>query len=87
MRLFVLKGEKNNNGLLFIVGDGNHSLATAKAHWDLIKENLSEEERKNHPARYALVEANNLYDEGIIFELGFHAVENFRLGVAIVSNA
>ena len=59
---------KNGNGLLFIVGDGNHSLATAKAHWDLIKKDLSEEERKNHPARYALVEANNLYDEGIIFE-------------------
>ena len=59
---------KVGNGLLFIVGDGNHSLATAKAHWDLIKKDLSEEERKNHPARYALVEANNLYDEGIIFE-------------------
>lgn len=59
---------KNNNGLLFIVGDGNHSLATAKAHWDLIKKDLNEEERKNHPARFALVEANNLYDEGIIFE-------------------
>ncbi len=59
---------KNGNGLLFIVGDGNHSLATAKAHWDLIKKDFSEEERKNHPARFALVEANNLYDEGIIFE-------------------
>jgi uncharacterized protein (DUF1015 family) len=59
---------KNDNGLLFVVGDGNHSLATAKAHWDLIKKDLNEEERKNHPARFALVEANNLYDEGIIFE-------------------
>ena len=59
---------KNGNGLLFIVGDGNHSLATAKAHWDLIKKDLNEEERKDHPARFALVEANNLYDEGIIFE-------------------
>ena len=59
---------KNNNGLLFIVGDGNHSLATAKAHWDNIKKTLSEKERENHPARFALVEANNLYDEGIIFE-------------------
>jgi uncharacterized protein (DUF1015 family) len=59
---------KNGNGLLFIVGDGNHSLATAKAHWDLVKQNLSEEEKKGHPARFALVEANNLYDEGIIFE-------------------
>lgn len=59
---------KNNNGLLFIVGDGNHSLATAKAHWDIVKKDLSEKQRENHPARYALVEANNLYDDGIIFE-------------------
>ena len=73
--------KKNNNGLLFIVGDGNHSLATAKAHWDLIKENLSKEEREIHPARYALVEANNLYDEGINFEpihrVLFNADDNF----------
>ena len=60
--------KKNNNGLLFIVGDGNHSLATAKAHWDKIKVNLSDEERKSHPARYALVEALNIYDKGLIFE-------------------
>ena len=60
--------KQNNNGLLFIVGDGNHSLATAKAHWDKIKVNLNEEERENHPARYALVEALNIYDEGLIFE-------------------
>lgn len=60
--------KKNKNGLLFIVGDGNHSLATAKAHWDKIKVNLSDKERKIHPARYALVEALNIYDEGLIFE-------------------
>ena len=60
--------KKNNNGLLFIVGDGNHSLATAKAHWDKIKVNLSKEERLSHPARYALVEALNIYDKGLIFE-------------------
>ena len=60
--------KKNNNGLMFIVGDGNHSLATAKAHWENIKKNLSKEEQENHPARFALVEANNVYDDGIIFE-------------------
>ena len=59
---------RNNNGLLFIVGDGNHSLATAKAHWENVKKTLSEKEKVSHPARFALVEANNLYDEGIIFE-------------------
>ena len=60
--------KKNNNGLMFVVGDGNHSLATAKAHWEKIKKTLSEKERENHPARFALVEANNVYDDGIIFE-------------------
>ena len=60
--------EKNNDGLMFIVGDGNHSLATAKAHWENVKKSLSPEQRKTHPARYALVEANNVFDEGINFE-------------------
>ena len=60
--------KENKNGLLFIVGDGNHSLATAKAHWDKIKVKLTEEQRERHPARYALVEALNIYDEGLIFE-------------------
>ncbi len=60
--------EQNKKGLLFVVGDGNHSLATAKAHWENIKQNLSKEEQKNHPSRYALVEANNVYDDGITFE-------------------
>lgn len=52
----------------FAVGDGNHSLATAKAHWNNVKQNLTEEERQNHPARYALCEIVNIYDEGIYFE-------------------
>ena len=72
---------KNNNGLMFVVGDGNHSLATAKAHWENVKKNLSKEEQENHPARYALVEANNIYDDGIIFEpihrVVFNADEGF----------
>lgn len=61
----------------FAVGDGNHSLATAKAHWEKVKKNLSENERKNHPARYALAEFVNIYDEGIYFEPIFR----FVLGV------
>ena len=56
------------NGLLFMVGDGNHSLATAKAVWEKKKAHLSEEERLTHPARFALCEAVNLHDEGIYFE-------------------
>ena len=56
--------EKNTPPLLFAVGDGNHSLATAKSVWDKIKHEAPE----NHPARYALVEIVNIHDEGIIFQ-------------------
>lgn len=54
--------------LLFAMGDGNHSFATAKANWEKVKATLSETERANHPARYALVEIENVHDEGILFE-------------------
>ncbi len=56
------------NPLLFAMGDGNHSLATAKSCWEDIKKNLTEEERKNHPARFALVEIENIFDPGLLFE-------------------
>ena len=78
------------DGLLFIVGDGNHSLATAKAHWENVKKTLSEEEQKNHPARFALVEANNVYDDGIIFEpihrVLFNCEKDFVDGLKHVCN-
>ena len=54
--------------LLFAMGDGNHSFATAKANWEKVKEGLSEAEKADHPARYALVEIENVHDEGIEFE-------------------
>ena len=64
------------DNLLFMVGDGNHSLATAKAAWEKIKPQLSAEERETHPARFALCEAVNLYDEGIRFEAIHRIVKN-----------
>lgn len=54
--------------LTFAMGDGNHSLATAKACWEELKPTLSPEEQENHPARYALVELVNLHDESLEFE-------------------
>ena len=54
--------------LLFAVGDGNHSLATAKACWEEQKKNLPPERRADHPARYALCELVNLHDEALTFE-------------------
>ena len=54
---------------LFAVGDGNHSLAAAKAVWeDHKKQNAGVTGIENHPARWALVEIENIYDSGIVFE-------------------
>lgn len=50
--------------LLFAVGDGNHSLATAKSVWEKIKPQVG----MDHPARYALVEIENIHNEGLVFE-------------------
>lgn len=54
--------------LLFAMGDGNHSLATAKAIREEKKQGVSEEEKINHPARFALVELVNIHDDGLAFE-------------------
>jgi len=54
--------------LLFAVGDGNHSLASAKGHWENVKRNCTAQELENHPARYALVEVVNVHDSGLTFE-------------------
>lgn len=54
--------------LLFAVGDGNHSLATAKAHWENVKAAYGPDVMETHPARYALVEIVNVHDDGIVFE-------------------
>jgi hypothetical protein len=50
--------------LLFAVGDGNHSLATAKSIWEKVKPQVG----MDHPARYALVEIENVHDKGLEFE-------------------
>lgn len=64
---------------MFAVGDGNHSLATAKAVWDKLKEENGGTKNpdgtvsvpksvENHNARYALVEIVNIFDDGLTFE-------------------
>ncbi len=50
--------------LLFAMGDGNHSLATAKAIWEKMKSQVG----MDHPSRYALVEIENVHDDGLAFE-------------------
>ena len=51
-----------DNPLLFAMGDGNHSFATAKSCWEDIKKNLRPDQIENHPARYCLVELENIFD-------------------------
>ena len=55
-------------GMVMAMGDGNHSLATARLCWLELRESLSEAERATHPARFALVELNNIHEASIDFE-------------------
>ena len=57
---------KEEGSLVFTVGDGNHSLATAKACYEELKATLGDA-ALSHPARYALVEAVNLHDASLEF--------------------
>ncbi|MDD6439481.1 MAG: DUF1015 domain-containing protein [Lachnospiraceae bacterium] len=69
-RLYDKSTERFGKGKEFLMamGDGNHSLATAKAAWEEIKQTLTPQELENHPARYALCELENVHDDGIVFE-------------------
>jgi hypothetical protein len=57
-----------NTPVQIIIGDGNHSLAAARDYWDELKPTLGAGDRECHPARFALVELNNVYDPAIRFE-------------------
>lgn len=54
--------------LLYAMGDGNHSLATAKAYYEELKVQNPNKDLTSHPARYALVEIVNLHSEALQFE-------------------
>ena len=67
----AMKAKYNVSGvapLLFAVGDGNHSLATAKACYEEQKKGKTPEEYLALPARYALVEVVNNHDDALQFE-------------------
>lgn len=61
-------GVKGKPPLVFAMGDGNHSLATAKAYYEYVKQTIGEEAARVSPARYALCELVNLHDESLVFE-------------------
>ena len=50
------------------VGDGNHSLATAKAYWEELKPTLPPEQQQTHPARWCLAEVCNVHSPAIEIE-------------------
>jgi hypothetical protein len=55
--------------VLYAMGDGNHSFATAKAIWEELKQTTDDREAiMSHPARYALIELVNIHDPGLEFE-------------------
>lgn len=61
-------GMRDAAPLLFAVGDGNHSLATAKQCYENLKKVTPESEWASLPARYALVEVVNNHDDALQFE-------------------
>ncbi|MBC7877743.1 MAG: DUF1015 domain-containing protein [Anaerolineales bacterium] len=65
---------KDEPVLLFAMGDGNHSLATAKAIWEKMKPQVG----MDHPSRYALVEIENVHDDGLEFEPIHRVVFNLK---------
>mgnify|MGYP003288715823 CR=1 FL=1 len=69
--------------IMFVVGDGNHSLATAKECWENIKKTLTPEQTLTHPARYALCELVNLHDSSLEFS-PIHRVM-FNVGEEFIS--
>lgn len=58
----------DGGGLSIAVGDGNHSLATARACFEQLKKTVPENVWRNHPARWALVELVNIHDPALTFE-------------------
>lgn len=61
-------GDASLAPLLFAVGDGNHSLASAKAAYEEVKTSIGAEAAQTHPARYALCEIVNIHDDALKFE-------------------
>lgn len=72
--------EASQGVILFPVGDGNHSLATAKRCWERLRANGA---GMDHPARHALVELNNIHDDGLVFHPIHRLVEGIDPAAAV----
>ena len=69
----IAEYEEGKTGVVYAMGDGNHSLAAAKAHWENVKRETGD---MFHPARYALCEITALSDESLVFEPIYRIVKN-----------
>ena len=67
---------ENAGGVVYAMGDGNHSLAAAKAHYENLKAAQGADAVKDHPTRYALCEITALEDESLVFEPIYRLLAN-----------
>ena len=65
--------------LLYAMGDGNHSLATAKTFYENLKKENPDKDFSDHPARYALAEIVNLHSKALEFEAIHRIVKNLDI--------
>ena len=61
-------GAPNDRPMALAVGEGNHSLATAKAYWEELKKTLTPQQQKDHPARWCLAEVCNVRSDAVEIE-------------------
>ena len=78
---------RGSKPLTLAVGDGNHSLATAKAYWEELKKTLPPEQQKTHPARWCLAEVCNIHSEAIEIEPVHRVLYNATLESVLLSLA
>ena len=76
---------KGAKPLTLAVGDGNHSLASAKAYWEELKPTLTPEQRENHPARYCLAEVCNVHSPAIEIEPIHRVLFNVDCGAVLLA--
>lgn len=77
--------ENSADRLMYAMGDGNHSLASAKALYEEIKAEIGAAAAKDHPARYALAEIVNLPEESVQFEPIYRLLKNVDADAFIAS--
>ena len=76
---------KGQQPMVLAVGDGNHSLATAKAYWEELKQTLPPEQQADHPARWCLAEVCNVHSPAIEIEPIHRVLFNVDCGAVLLA--